>query len=143
MLVLSLMFLAWTIPLLLLSEGSDILEDALTLAGSTFEIGMLDEEALGFMGMSMLKPVWEEVWIGILGIYCAFGLRQGKKHAWTLGFFWGVMMIMNATIQGGYEVILLNWPNACLQTYLFLFLGMIAAVSMLIARKGYFNSQTA
>jgi len=138
MMALSVLFLLWTVPLLLLSEGSDILEEALTLAGSTFEIGMLDEGALGFLGMSMLKPVWEEVWIGILALYCAIGLRQGKKHAWTLGLFWGVMMITNATIQGGYEVIILNWSNACMQTYLFLFLGIVAVLGMAIARKRFF-----
>ena len=64
MLVLSLLFLAWTIPLLLLSGGQDVLEQGLNLAGSTMNIDVLDKAALGFMNMSMLKPVWEEVWIG-------------------------------------------------------------------------------
>jgi len=141
MLVLSLLFLSWTIPLLLFSGGQDVLEQGLKLAGSTMNVGVLDKAALGFMNMSMLKPVWEEVWIGILGVYCALNLRQMKKDAWTLSLFWGIMMLTNAAIQGTYEVVVLNWSGACLQTYLFLVLGSIAVLGLLITRKDYLNYQ--
>jgi len=70
-----------------------------------------------------------------------FGLKQKKKYAWTLSFMWGVMLIANAAIQGGYEVIILKWSNACLQTYLFLILGIIAVVSLLFARREYSRYQ--
>lgn len=141
MLILSLLFLSWTIPLLLFSGGQDVLEQGLNLAGSTMNIDVLDKAALGFMNMSMLKPVWEEVWIGILGVYCALKLRQMKKDAWALGLLWGIMMITNATIQGTYEVAVLKWSGACLQTYLFLVLGSIAVLALLITRKDYLNYQ--
>lgn len=137
MLVLSILFFVWTIPLLLLSGGQIIFEDGLKYAGSTFNIGIMDKAALGYVNMSMLKPLWEELWIGILGIYCAFSLKGYKKHAWTLGLFWGVMLITNAAIQGTYEIAILSWPSACLQTYLFLLLGFVAVASQLITRKNY------
>ena len=91
--------------------------------------------------MAMLKPLWEELWIGILGVYCALALRRKERHAWTLSLFWGIMLLTNAAIQGGYEVILLNWSNACLQTYLFLLLGAIAVASLLFTRKAYIRNQ--
>lgn len=141
MLAVSILFLVWTIPLLLLSGGQAILEQGLMLAGSPFAVGDLDEAALGFMNMSMLKPLWEEIWIGVLGIYVAIGLRQNKPHAWMLGLMWGIMLVANAAIQGTYEVVMLDWPNACLQTYLFLVIGAIAVGSLLIARKGFFGYQ--
>ena len=141
MLAISILFLVWTIPLLLLSGGQAILKQGLKLAGSPFAVGNLDGAALGYMNMSMLKPLWEEVWIGILGIYVAIGLKQNKRHAWALGLMWGIMLITNAAIQGVYEVIMLDWSNACLQTYLFLVIGTIAVGSLLIARKGFFGYQ--
>jgi len=140
MLILSTIFLMWTLPLLLLSGGQVILEEGLKYAGSSFDIESLDKAALGYINMSMLKPLWEEIWIGILGIYCALGLRGTKKSIWWLSLFWGIMLIINAIIQGGYEVVILNWSSACLQTYLFLVLGIIAAASLLITSKNYFHN---
>lgn len=104
-------------------------------------VGEIDEAAQGYLNMAMLKPLWEEIWIGILGIYCALGLRQKKKHAWTLGLFWGIMLITKAAIQGVYELIMPDWSNACLQTYLFLLLGVVAVVSLLVTRRGFFPYQ--
>lgn len=139
MLVLSILFFIWTIPLLLLSGGQVIFEDGLKYAGSPFNVGLMDKAALGYVNMSMLKPLWEELWIGILGLYCAFGLKGNQKHAWALSLVWGIMLITNAVLQGVYEVVLLNWPSACLQTYLFLLLGTVAVTSLLITRKTYFR----
>jgi len=133
MMVLSLLFIVWT--LFVMSRGNEILPTALKLAGSSQAIEDIEKNALGFMNMSMLKSLREEIWIGILGLYCAFGLKQKKKYARTLGIFWGIMLITNAAIQGGYEVFILKWSNACLQTYVFLLLGTIALVSLLFARK--------
>jgi hypothetical protein len=127
MLVLSLMILAWCLLVLAFSRDT-ILEDLIRLAGSSLVKEDLDAAALGFLDMAMLKPLWEEVWIGIFGIYCALGLKQHKKDAWMLSFFWGIMMITNAVIQGGYEIFVLGWPYACMQTYFFLLIGIIPVV---------------
>ena len=140
LLILSAIFLLWTIPLLLLSGGQVILEEGLKYAGSSFDIGHLDAAALGYINMSMLKPLWEEVWIGIMGIYCAVSLKRMKEFAWWLSFFWGIMLITNAAIQGIYEVVILDWSSACLQTYLFLVLGTIAVASLHITKKNYFRN---
>jgi hypothetical protein len=142
MMVLSILLLVWTVPLLLLSGGTAILEQGLNLAGSPLAVEELDESAQGYLNMAMLKPLWEEIWIGVLGIYCALGLRKKKKYAWILGLFWGIMLITNAVIQGVYEVAILNWSNACLQTYLFLLLGVIAVVSLLVTRREFFPDQS-
>lgn len=134
MLVLSIIFLTPTLLMLFLSGGVDILVSGLELAGSSLPVTNLDQAALGFLKMSMLKPLWEEVWIGIFGIYTAFGLKQGKTHALVLSFGWGVMLITNGAVQGIYEVAALGWPHGCMQTYLYLTLGTIAVVSLLFSR---------
>ena len=43
MLILSILFFAWTIPLLLLSGGQVIFEEGLKYAGSPFNVGIMDK----------------------------------------------------------------------------------------------------
>ena len=138
MMFLSILFLLWTLPLLLLSGGTIIIEQGLKYAGSEFVVADVEPAALGYFNMSMLKPLWEELWIGILGIYLGLQLRQGRRFAWGLSLFWGIMLIMNAAIQGIYEIVVLNWSQACMQTYLFLILGTVAVASLMIARRRFF-----
>lgn len=138
MLVLSITFLVPTTLLLVLSGGTIIIEQGLEYAGSEFDVTTIESAALGYLNMSMLKPLWEELWIGFLGIYLALQLRKGRRFAWGLSLFWGIMQITNAIIQCFYELVILNWSTACMQTYLFLLVGAIAVISLLIARKDYF-----
>lgn len=133
MLVLSVVFIVWT--LFVMTRGTEILPTAFKLAGSHQLTSDIEARALAFMNMTMVKPLWEEIWIGIFGLFIAFGLRSGKKYAWTLGIFWGIMMIVNAAFQGGYELFILGWSKVCLQTYMFLVLGSIALISLLVAGK--------
>jgi len=101
----------------------------------------IEGKALAFINMSMLKPLWEGIWMGVFGIIIALGLKKEvpevQKYAWTLGLVWGIMMLSNAVIQGGYEILILGWSMVCVQTFSFLFLGMVALVSLLIAKKEF------
>ncbi len=94
------------------------------------------------MNMAMVKPLWEELWIGIFGIFFALGLKRKMKYAWTLGILWSAMMLANGIVQGSYELFILNWSMACPQTYIFLVLGIIALVSLLMVRKGFSLDET-
>lgn len=136
MLIFSVMLLAWCLLVLAFSRDT-ILEDLIKLAGSSLIKEDLDEAALGFMNMAMLKPLWEEVWIGIFGIYCALALKGHKQDGWMLSFFWGIMMVTNAVIQGGYEIFILGWSYACMQTYFFAVIGIIPVAALLLTRKKY------
>jgi len=135
MLVLSIIFIVMT--LFIMSNGDNIFPTALEQADSTQAIEDIEENALNFINMSMLKPLWEGIWMGIFGLFIAFGLKKKINYAWILGIIWGIMMITNAAIQGGYEVLILGWSNVCPQTLLFLILGLIALPSLLIARKEF------
>ena len=135
-LVLSCLFLAFTV--FAISTGDSVLENGLKqFARSSFDLGELDEAAHGFLTMAMIKPLWEELWMGILGIFFALGLKRKMKYAWTLSIVWSVMLLANGIVQGGYEMLILNWSRPCAQTYIFLVLGMIAFVSLLVGRKGF------
>ena len=140
MIVLSVIFLAGT--LFIISNGKNILPTAFKIAGSSQLTEDIEKSALDFMNMSMLKPLWEGIWAGIFGLFIASGLKRREKYAWTLGLFWGIMMLTNAAIQGGYEVIILGWSNVCLQTYFFLFLGVLALVTFITTRKYFIKADT-
>ena len=140
MLILSILLLTWTV--LVFAGGRAILEQSFVLARSATRTADMDAAAVGFLTMAMRKPLWEEVWIGLLGIYCALGLRNGSPSAWTLSLWWGIMMITNGVIQGGYELVGLGWSRVCLQTYLFLLLGAAALTSLLITRQRYARART-
>jgi hypothetical protein len=136
LMILSCLFLGWTI--FTISNGDTILENGIKMwAGSSFDLGNVEEKALGFMNMAMIKPLWEELWIGIFGIFFALKLKQMKQYAWTLGIIWSAMMLANGVIQGGYEMFILNWSMPCPQTYIFLVFGIIALVSLLVVKKGF------
>ncbi|MBU1937872.1 hypothetical protein KKG05_10780 [bacterium] len=130
------LFLGWTI--FTICNGNTILENGLKMwAGSSFDLATVESKALGFMNMAMLKPLWEELWIGVFGIVFALGMKRKMKYAWTMGILWGAMMIANGIFQGGYEMFILNWAMPCPQTYIFLVLGIIALVSLLVKRKDF------
>ena len=94
MMILSCLFLVWTIFTII--NGDTILENGLKMwAGSSFDLGNVEEKALGFMNMAMIKPLWEELWFGIFGVFFALKLKQMKKYAWTLGVIWSAMMLAN------------------------------------------------
>ena len=141
MLILSCLLIAFTV--FAISSGEKVLENGLKqFAGSSFDTGTLDEAAHGFLTMAMIKPLWEELWIGIIGIFIALGLKRKMKYAWILGIVWGAMMLVNGVVQGAYEMLILGWSAPCVQTYIFLGLGLIALVSLLVARKGFSPSST-
>jgi hypothetical protein len=93
-LILSCLFFSWTI--FTISNGDTILENGIRMwAGSSFDLGNVEERALGFMNMAMIKPLWEELWFGIIGVFCALGLKHKNGFAWGLGIIWGAMMLTN------------------------------------------------
>jgi len=133
--VLSIIFIVLT--LFIMSNGENVLKTGLELAGSSQSTEDIEEKALNFINMSMLKPLWEGIWMGIFGLLIAFGLKKKINYAWTFGIVWGIMWLANAVIQGGYEMFILGWSGVCVQTYLFLILGLISLPSLLIARDEF------
>ena len=134
--IISCLFLVWT--LFTMSNGGLILENGLKqFAGSTFDLAELDEAGRGFLDLSMIKPLWEELWFVVFGIFFALKLKQMKKYAWTLGIIWSAIMLGYGVIQGGYEMVILGWSSPCVQTYIFLGLGLIPLVCLLVAKKRF------
>ena len=64
-----------------MSRGDEILPTAFKLAGSSQSTEDIEKSALEFMNMTMLKPLWESVWIGIFGVFFALGLKEKFEAA--------------------------------------------------------------
>jgi hypothetical protein len=135
MMVVSIIFIVWS--LFLMSQGDKILPRALELAESSQSTGDIEKSALNFLNMSMLKPLWEGMWMGLFGLFIALGLKGKEKYALTLGMLWGIMMVGNAIMQGGYEVLILGWSSVCPQTYVFLLLGITTLSILSVTRKDF------
>ena len=63
--ILSSIFIIFT--MFIFSQGDGVFPRALQLAGSTQVVEDIEEKALGFINMSMLNPLWEEICIGVFG----------------------------------------------------------------------------
>ena len=136
LIIISCLFLAFNV--FAMSNPGSILETGLSkYAGSSFDLGELDKAGRGFLDMSMIKPLWEGLWVVVFGIFFALKLKQMKKYAWTLGIIWSAMLLAYGVIQGGYEMVILGWSSPCFQTYLFLGFGIIPLVCLLVAKKGF------
>ena len=136
LMIMSCLFLVWT--LFTMSNGGSILENGLKqFAGSSFDLEELDEAGRGFLNMAMIKPLWEELGFVVFGIYFALKLKQMKKYAMTLGIMWSAIVLAYGVIQGVYEMGILGWSSPCVQTYIFLGLGIIPLVCLLVAKKGF------
>ena len=136
LIIISCLFLAFYV--FAMSNPGSILETGLSeYAGSSFNLEELDEAGRGFLEMSMIKPLWEGLWVVVFGIFIALKLRQMKKYAWTLAAIWSVMILAYGVVQGGYEMVILGWSSPCFQTYLFLVFGIIPLVFLLVAKKGF------
>jgi hypothetical protein len=138
MFILSILFIGWTFFTLI--NGNTILENGVKMcAGSSFDVKTIEERALGFMNMARAKPLWEKIWIGIIGLFCALGLKRKMQYAWILGIIWGAMILVNGLVQGIYEVIILNWSMACPQTFIFLVFGIVTLVSLLVIKNDFLS----
>ena len=66
--IVTVLFLAFNV--FAMSNPSSILETALSkYAHSSFDLGLLDETTRGFLDMSMVKPLWEGLWVVVFGAF--------------------------------------------------------------------------
>lgn len=120
----------------------------MTFPDITFDISMeypgsslrwvdLDENSQTGMRFLILRPFWDEIIFGILGLYCAWGLRKRERYAWNLGMVWGVMVLAAGISLGLSELIIGKWLSVCVVTWLYSVIGAIALGYLLIIRKEF------
>ena len=85
----------------------------------------------------IVRPFWDEILFGILGLFCAWGLKKRASYAWQLGVFWGVMMLVAGIAIGLSELYIGEWPTVCMVTIVYSIIGVIALSCLFIVRKDF------
>ena len=106
-------------------------------SGSSTTLEDLDEGDRGAIHFLVDRPFWDEIWFGILGLFCAWGLRKRVGFAWNLGVFWSVMLMAIGIIIALHEIIVLGWDIVCLLPINLFVVGGIALVCLLAIRKEF------
>ena len=105
--------------------------------GSSLRWEDLDQNSQIGMRFLILRPFWDEILFGILGLYCAWGLKKGESFAWKLGMLWGGMMLVAGIALGLSELFIGKWPTVCLVTILYSIIGVIALSCLFIMKKEF------
>jgi hypothetical protein len=103
--------------------------------GSPLTWESLDEGSKVGMHFLIVRPFWDEILFGILGLFCAWGLKKRASFAWNVSVFWGVMMLVAGIAIGLSELFIGKWPIVCMVTFLYGIIGVIALSCLLIAKK--------
>ena len=105
--------------------------------GSTLTWENLDEGSKAGMYFLIVRPFWDEILFGILGLFCAWGLKKRESFAWNLGVFWGLMMLVAGVAIGLSELFIGKWPTVCMVTFLYSIIGVITLSCLLIVKKEF------
>jgi hypothetical protein len=107
--------------------------------GSTLRWDDLDESTRTGMRFLILRPFWDEILFGILGLYCSWGLKKRESYAWNLSMVWAVMVLSAGIALGLSEIFIGKWLEICVVTILYIGIGLIA-LRYLIVNKSYYNT---
>ena len=133
--ILSLVLIGFS--LLFMSVTELVFETTLERTGSSMTWESLDEDTAAALRFIITKPDRDEIWFGILGLFCAWGIKKKESFAWKLGVFWGVMLIVSGIILAIYELFILGWSTVCMQTPVFIIVGVIALGCLFIVKKEF------
>ena len=105
--------------------------------GSSLSWEDLDERSQIGMRFLILRPFWDEIFFGILGLFCAWGLKKRDRFAWNFGVFWGVMILVAGIALGLSELFIGKWPTVCMVTIVYSIIGVIALSCLFIVKKEF------
>jgi hypothetical protein len=105
--------------------------------GSTLTWDNLDEGSKAGMKFLIVRPFWDEILFGILGLFCAWGLKKRESFAWKLGVFWGLMMLVAGIAIGLSELFIGKWPMVCMVTFVYCIIGVITLSCLLSVKKDF------
>lgn len=108
--------------------------------GSSLTWEVLDESSKVGMRFLILRPFWDEIIFGILGLFCGWGLKKRASFAWNLSVVWGVMMLAAGIALGLSELLIGKWSTVCLVTILYITIGVIALICLLIVKEDFTES---
>jgi hypothetical protein len=111
----------------------------LEMSGSSLTVEGLDEgavTALSFVfGGGWMLSGW--VYLGVFGLFCAWGVKRKEGFAWRLGVLWGVLLTAYGIILVVEELFVLGWSSVCPGVPVFLIVGVVGLGCLLAVRKEF------
>ena len=135
MVILSLIIIGFSV--LFMSVTALVFDTTLERTGSSMTWKNLDQDTASALRFIITKPDRDEIWFGVLGLFCAWGIKRKESFAWKLGVFWGLMLIASGIILAAYELFILGWSTVCMQTPVFIIVGVIALGCLFIMKKEF------
>jgi hypothetical protein len=123
--------------LILMSMPTDIVDYIFEMSGSSVTVESLDEEAVAVLSFIWGGVSMNEVWLGIFGLFSAWGVKRKESFAWKLGVLWGLLLIAYGIIIAMNELFVLGWSTVCSQSLQNLIVGVIALGSLFAVRKEF------
>ncbi|MFC1711874.1 hypothetical protein ACFLZ1_04800 [Patescibacteria group bacterium] len=105
--------------------------------GSSLRWADLDENSQIGMRFLILRPFWDEIIFGILGLFCAWILKKRDRLAWNLGVVWGTMILAAGIALGLSELLIGKWPTVCMVTFVYSIIGVISLSCLFIVKKEF------
>lgn len=107
--------------------------------GSVLRWDDLDKSSQIGMRFLIWRPFFDEIIFGILGLFCAWSLKNREAYAWMLSLVWSVMVVSAGISLGLSELVIGKWQSICVVTILYVVIGIIGMVSLFVTRKTIFQ----
>ena len=97
----------------------------------------LDEGTVASFNQFIRSTAIYTIWFGIIGLFCAWGLKRKENFAWKLGVLWSVLVIATGVLIAGQQIFIANWSTICPTAIVHLTVGSIALVAILAIKKEF------
>ena len=125
------------------SSVTKIIEVFLKGSGSSFTIESLDNGAVAFYRYFVITSLMYPILSGLLGLFCAWGLKKKESFAWKLGVFGSVLLTLYGIIASVSEILIcwVHKPIVCPMLMSHILFGVIALVCLFTSRKEFLQSE--
>ncbi len=123
--------------LMCLSAPIDLLDYGLQMSASSVTLESLDQGAIGTVNFITSSMCLGGIWLGILGLFCAWGLKRKESFAWKLGLLWSLLVIADGAFRAVTELFVLGWSTVSPCVYPYILGGLILIVCLLAVRKKF------
>jgi hypothetical protein len=116
----------------------DLVDYGLEMSGSLMNVESLDKGAVGTFSFITRSMCMGGIWLGIIGLFCAWGLKKKENFAWNLGILWGILVLADGVFRAVSELFIMRWstPTVCVYPYV---IGSLIVIGCLLVVKEEFS----
>jgi len=123
--------------LMCMPDPINLMDYGLQMSGSSVTMESLDEEAVGTFSFITRSMCMGGIWLGIIGLFCAWGLKRKESFAWKLNVVWGVLVTADGIFRAVDELFVIGWSTVSPCVYPYIIGGVIVIGCLLAVRKEF------